>query len=240
MSFQPFVSRWYLAIPSTIAGGVLGRVVVGGDRVVDERDLHLAVARRRARRHASAPQRVARDDRRRLPADPARLGGARGARRRRAPRRRGAAAGAGGRRRSARAGRAAAAQAQLQLVGAAGPDRVGRRARRSVSGAWSPARRAGSTGSRARRAGAHAHSAEPGPAHADEVEAPRASTRLAAPPSKRPERRQVPKPCAARRCPRPGPGGPGAARAATPRPAAAPQREGAPAGDRRTPHRAAA
>ena len=82
MSFQPFVSRWYFAIPSTIAAESCGRVLVRGHRVVDEAGLHDAVARRRPRRHRGGAPRVARDDRRRASRlDAAGLRGA-GARRR--------------------------------------------------------------------------------------------------------------------------------------------------------------
>ena len=94
-------------------GRLLGRVVVGGHRVVDERHLDLAVDRRLARRDAVAAPRAARDDGR----GSAGLGAARQARRhargRLCPHEAGAQLARG------------AAQAQLELVGGAGEGRVG-------------------------------------------------------------------------------------------------------------------
>ena len=122
MSFQPLVSRWYLAMAEHDRGRLVGRVVVGGDRVVDEGHLHHAVVGRRARRHRVGAPRRARDDRRRRPG----LGaacclGLAAARATRRP------AGRGGDGDEVHAQRAAQRPrgAQLQLVAAPGPDRIG-------------------------------------------------------------------------------------------------------------------
>ena len=67
MSFQPLRVAVEARDAEHDPGGVLGPVVVGGHRVVHERELDLAVERRLARRHAVAAPLAARDDRRRRP-----------------------------------------------------------------------------------------------------------------------------------------------------------------------------
>src|SRR4051794_5860511 len=101
-------------------GGVLRPVAVRAHRVVDEGHLHVAVARRGARRHGGRAPRGARDHGRRQ-RGVLRLGRARGRCAVHAP-------AGGGRDRhevdAQVAGRACRGDAQLQLVAAAGPDRI--------------------------------------------------------------------------------------------------------------------
>ena len=104
-------------------GRLVGRVVVGGDRVMDEGHLHDAVVGRRARRHRVGAPRGARDDRRRrarAAARPAAWGW-------RPPARRGDRRPAAGTatKCTRSAPRSAPRGAQLQLVAATGPDRIG-------------------------------------------------------------------------------------------------------------------
>ena len=125
MSFQPFVSRWYLAMPSTIAGRLRGRVARRRDRVVHEGDLHLAEARRLARaRPASPPQAERGMIAGGAPRPPGDLGRAR----QRAPAASAGAASPTATKCSAQRPVDRGRGAQLQLVGAAGPDRVRRAA----------------------------------------------------------------------------------------------------------------
>ena len=107
-----------------------GRVVVGGDRVVDERGLDVAVLGRGARRDGVAAPLAAGDDRRRLRLRPARA--------RRAPQAAGVARGArrsaGARTKRALRPCAAAAQAELEVVGGAGEGGIGAGGRAAAVG----------------------------------------------------------------------------------------------------------
>ena len=176
MSFQPLVSRWYLAMPSTIEAESLRRVVVGGDRVVHEGHLHRRRTSGAARGGtAVGAPRGARDDRRR------RARAAAGLRprapRARAPSRRPAAPGTATKctRSGPRSGRARAAAARRSA-----PVQTGSEARSPVpvSGAWSPRHGErhprGSSGPPRRRARTSRRPRDRlGAAHAEQVEAPR-------------------------------------------------------------------
>ena len=206
MSFQPLVSRWYLAIAEHDRGRLLGRVVVGGDRVVHEGHLHHAVVGRRARRHAS---------RRPTPARGMIGGGVPGC---------GAACcfGLAGRPRARRPTAARPGTATKWTRSAPRRRRVARSCSSSqppahtgsearsplpVSGAWSPWTASAHPRAPAPAAPAHAHLEAPargvGAAHAEQVEAPRRAQHPARGALEVPGRTAMPKPRARAGAPRP-------------------------------------
>ena len=204
-------------------GRLVGRVVVGGDGVMDEGHLHHAVVGRRARRHGGGAPRRARDDRRRRPGRGAACCLGLAAARATGDRRPAAGTETKCTRSAPRSGREARSCSSSQP-----PAQTGSEARSPVpvSGAWSPWTASATHGLQRPAAPAHAHLEAPArrvrAAHAEQVEAPRraqhpARGALEVPGARRPCRSRVPVP--ARPCPRALNG----RTSSDPRPAAAPR-----------------
>ena len=173
MSFQPFVSRWYFAIPSTIAAESCGAYSFAVTVWWTKPACTTPYARRGSRRHGGGAPGVARDDRGRAP----------GLARRR-PARRGRAAPSGpwragaatpGRRRGARAATRAAPARDGAGTRPTPPVQIGSEACSPVpvSGAWSPCAASGIHGLQSPPRARTRTSTRPEPADADQVE-PRA------------------------------------------------------------------